>query len=103
MAVTETGNGTAKLDALRASPATTRAKAKFILATDGEAFEAEDLLSGEPVACTFAEFPDHFGFFLPLAGTTTVKQVRERSFDTRPPVRPKTGIAPCRERVCQYG
>ncbi|WP_288804741.1 DNA methyltransferase [uncultured Novosphingobium sp.] len=83
IAVADTGNVTAKLDALRASPATARAKAKFILATDGEAFEAEDLLSGETVACTFAEFPDHFGFFLPLAGITTVKQVRESSFDIR--------------------
>nr|WP_235890267.1 type IIL restriction-modification enzyme MmeI [Sandaracinobacter neustonicus] len=83
IAVADTGNVTAKLDALRASLATTRAKAKFILATDGEAFEAEDLLSGETVACTFAEFPDHFGFFLPLAGITTVKQVRESSFDIR--------------------
>ena len=38
----------------------------------GEAFEAEDLASGETVACTYKEFPDHFGFFLPLAGITTV-------------------------------
>lgn len=83
IAVADIGDVTSKLDALRASPATTRAKAKFILATDGEAFEAEDLLSGETVACTFAEFPDHFGFFLPLAGITTVKQVRESSFDIR--------------------
>ena len=28
-------------------------------------------------------FPDHFGFFLPLAGITTVKQIRESSFDIR--------------------
>lgn len=83
IAVADSGDVTAKLDALRASPATTRAKAKFILATDGEAFEAEDLLSGETVACTFADFPDHFGFFLPLAGITTVKQVRDSSFDIR--------------------
>lgn len=83
LAVADTGEVTAKLDALRASPATTRAKAKFILATDGETFEAEDLESGETVACAFAEFPDHFGFFLPLAGITTVRQVRESSFDIR--------------------
>ncbi|MGE4430504.1 MAG: DNA methyltransferase [Sphingobium sp.] len=83
IAVADTGDVTAKLDALRASPATVRAKAKFILATDGEAFEAEDLLSGETVACTFAAFPDHFGFFLPLAGITTIRQVRESSFDIR--------------------
>ncbi|MFL9828081.1 class I SAM-dependent DNA methyltransferase [Rhodoplanes sp. SY1] len=77
------GEVTKMLGALKASPATERAKAKFILATDGDAFEAEDLASGETVACRYAEFPDHFGFFLPLAGITTVKQVRESSFDIR--------------------
>jgi hypothetical protein len=64
------GDVTRSLTALKASTAT--AKAKFILARDGEAFEAEDLASGETVACTYKEFPDHFGFFLPLAGITTV-------------------------------
>ena len=38
---------------------------------------------GETVACAYADFPDHFGFFLPLAGITTVKQIRESSFDIR--------------------
>ena len=38
---------------------------------------------GETVACAYGDFPDHFGFFLPLAGITTVKQVRESSFDIR--------------------
>ena len=46
-------------------------------------FEAEDLATGETVACAYADFPDHFGFFLPLAGITTVKQIRESSFDIR--------------------
>jgi hypothetical protein len=41
------------------------------------------LASGETVACAYADFPDHFGFFLPLAGITTVKQVRDSSFDIR--------------------
>ncbi len=41
------------------------------------------MASGETVACAYADFPDHFGFFLPLAGITTVKQVRESSFDIR--------------------
>ena len=71
------------LAALKASPATTKAKAKFILATDGADFEAEDLATGETVACAHKDFPDHFGLFLPLAGITTVKQVRESSFDIR--------------------
>lgn len=56
----------ATLAALRDSPATTRAKAKFILATDGIDLEAEDITTGETIACSFTDFPDHFGFFLPL-------------------------------------
>jgi len=83
IAVAAPGTVTRTLAALKASPATTRAKAKFVLATDGDTFEAEDLASGETVACAYADFPDHFGFFLPLAGITTVKQVRDSSFDIR--------------------
>jgi hypothetical protein len=68
---------------LKASPATAKAKAKYVLTTDGDTFEAEDLETGETVACDYPAFPDHFGFFLPLAGITTVRQVRESSFDIR--------------------
>lgn len=71
------------LKGLRDSPKTASAKAKFIVATDGEWFQAEDLNGGGTVACTYAEFPDHFGFFLPLAGITTVKEIRESSFDVK--------------------
>ncbi|MFB0872154.1 MULTISPECIES: class I SAM-dependent DNA methyltransferase [unclassified Sphingobium] len=71
------------LKALRESQKTASSKAKFILATDGTDFQAEDLNSGETVACTFADFPNHFGLFLPLAGITTVKQIRESTFDIR--------------------
>lgn len=74
---------TKTLTALKASPATTKARAKFALATDGVDFEAEDLLGGETVACAYADFADHFGFFLSLAGITTVKQIRESSFDIK--------------------
>jgi hypothetical protein len=77
------GNVTETLAALRASGATTRAKAKFILATDGTEFQAEDLTTGEVVVCNYPDFPDHFGFFLPLAGISTVKQIRESSFDIK--------------------
>lgn len=77
------GEVSKSLAALRTSPATAKAKAGFILATDGTDFEAEDLGTGETVACAFEDFPDHFGFFLSLAGITTVKQVRESSFDIR--------------------
>lgn len=83
IAVAAPGAVTSTLAALKASPATARAKAKLILATDGDTFEAEDLGSGETVACAYADFPDHFGFFLSLAGISTVKQVRDSSFDIR--------------------
>ncbi|EXL08353.1 lactate dehydrogenase [Brucella anthropi] len=83
IAAADPGSVTEKLGLLRTSPVTTRGKAKFILATDGVTFEAEDIESGETVACAYADFPNHFGFFLPLAGITTVKQVRDSSFDIR--------------------
>jgi hypothetical protein len=71
------------LNLLRASPATGKHKARFILATDGQSFEAEDLISGETVACDFPDFHDHFGFFLPLAGISTVKAIRENAIDIK--------------------
>ena len=71
------------LAALKASSATTKAKAKFILSTDGTDLEAEDITTGDTIACAYTDFPDHFGFFLPLAGISTVKQIRESAFDIR--------------------
>lgn len=83
IATCSNGQVTKTLTALKDSPATAKAKAKFILATDGTDFEAEELASGETVACAYKDFPDHFGFFLPLAGITTVRQIAENSFDIR--------------------
>lgn len=83
MAVCPSGEVLKTLENLKNSPATARQKAKFILATDGEDFQAEDLTSGETVACTYRDFSDHFGFFLPLAGISTVKQISENAFDIR--------------------
>ena len=81
--VCATGAVAATLDELRASPATAKARTKFILATDGEQIEAEDLSLGETVACTYRQLDDHLGFFLPLAGISTVKQIRENAFDIK--------------------
>ena len=84
IAACKPGEVTRTLKELKASPATARAKARFVLATDGDLFEAEDLTTDDaPISCAYADFPNHFGFFLPLAGITTVKQVRESSFDIR--------------------
>jgi hypothetical protein len=83
LAVAPVGEVSATLAALRASPATAKYGVKFILATDGARVEAEELEGGEPLACDWTELPDHFGFFLPLAGITTVRQIRENAFDIR--------------------
>ena len=80
----DAGQVTKTLAVLKQSPATAKAKAKFILATDGVDFGAEDLVTDQPpVFCSYKEFPDHFGFFLPLAGITTVRQISENAFDIR--------------------
>jgi hypothetical protein len=82
--VAEPGAVAAAFEALKASPATKRFKARFVLATDGVELYAEDLTSDEaPVICALADFPNHFGSFLALAGISTVKQVRESTFDIR--------------------
>lgn len=47
IAVCSAGETTRTLGTLKASPTTARAKARFILATDGSTFEAEDLTNGE--------------------------------------------------------
>ena len=83
IATCDSGTVSKTLMALKQSPASARAKAKFILATDGVDFEAEDLASGETVACAYKDFPDHFGLFLPLADITIVRQIAENSFKYR--------------------
>ncbi|MDA8205371.1 MAG: hypothetical protein M0Z36_04830, partial [Thermaerobacter sp.] len=68
LAVCAPGTVGALLQTLRDHPKTASAKAKFILATDGQTLEAEDLVSGETIACEYPDLAQHLGFFLPLAG-----------------------------------
>jgi hypothetical protein len=83
MAVCATGAVGATLDALRLSSKTAAAKAKFVLATDGVELEAEDLASGETIACAYGDFARHFGFFLPLADVSTVQQITNNPIDIK--------------------
>jgi len=83
IAACEPGAVGATLKLLRESPRTTSAKAKFILATDGSTLEAEDVASGETIASPYEKFPDHFGFFLPLAGISTVKEIKNNPIDVK--------------------
>lgn len=83
IAVCKPGDVGETLKSLRESPKTGAAKAKFILATDGETLEAEDLGSGETVASDYADIASHFGFFLPLAGISTIKEIKDNPIDVR--------------------
>lgn len=83
IATCESGTVGETLKALRASPATTKAKAKFILATDGQTLEAEELITGETITCDYPDFPNHFGFLLPLAGISTIKEIKDNPIDVR--------------------
>ncbi|BBU68400.1 class I SAM-dependent DNA methyltransferase [Fluviibacter phosphoraccumulans] len=83
IAVCKAGSVSETLKALRASPATAKAKAKFILATDGQTLEAEDLATGETIAPVYPDFPNYLGFFLPLAGIATIKEIKDNPVDVR--------------------
>lgn len=83
LAIADARETASVLAALKNSPATAKAKAQFILTTDGVQVEAEDLSTGETLVCAYEDFPNHFGFFLALAGISTVKQIRDSSFDIR--------------------
>jgi len=83
LAVCAAGTVGDTLKALRASLATAKAKAKFILATDGQTLQAEELASGETIAPDFSDFPNHFGFLLPLAGISTIKEIKDNAIDVR--------------------
>ena len=83
MAVCPLGQTRATLERLKASPKTVAGKAKFVLATDGVVLEAEDLLSGESIAPDYPRFAEHIGFFLPLAGISTVREIKDNPIDVR--------------------
>jgi hypothetical protein len=83
IAVAEPGKVGQTLTTLKASPKTRQAKAKYILTTDGTTLEAEELATGDAIACEFQQFPDHFGFFLPLAGISTIKEIKDNPIDVR--------------------
>ncbi|WP_129932606.1 MULTISPECIES: DNA methyltransferase [unclassified Pseudomonas] len=85
LAVSESGQVGDTLTKLRVSPATlqSKAKIKILMVTDGQTLEAEDLTTGETIACAYSDFPDHFGFFLTLAGISTIKEIKDNPIDIR--------------------
>lgn len=83
IATGDEGKVSETLSKLRESPATKKAKVKFILATDGKDFQSENTISGETIVSEYKDFHEHFGFFLELAGISTVKEIRESAFDIK--------------------
>lgn len=83
IAVAQSGEVSQTLTALKASPETAQAKARFILATDGVTLEAEELATGDAIACEHPQFANHFGFFLPLAGISTIREIKDNPIDVR--------------------
>ena len=83
IATCDEGKVSETLTKLRESPTTKKAKAKFILATDGKDFQSENTIGGETIVSEYKDFHEHFGFFLELAGISTVKEIRESAFDIK--------------------
>jgi hypothetical protein len=84
LAVCAEGRVRETMTALRESPKTAANKVKFLLATDGVTLEAEDLVSDEPpIVCDYPKFAEHFGFFLPLAGISTVRAIKNNPIDIK--------------------
>ena len=81
--VTEEGKVDDGLKQLLSSEKTTQQKAKFVLVTDGKDVMAEDLNSSEPLHCSYEDLPKNFGFFLPLAGITTVAEIKNNAIDIK--------------------
>lgn len=83
LAVCPEGHVAQTLNLLRESPKTQSAKARFLLATDGVTFEAEDRTEDEHITDVFTQLADRFGFFLPLAGITTVQKIKNNPIDVK--------------------
>lgn len=83
MAVTAPGETGAALQWLRESPKSAANRVKFLLSTDGEEVQAEETATGDYRSFPLAELDRHFGFFLPLAGISAVRQIKDNPIDVR--------------------
>jgi hypothetical protein len=76
---------------MRSSRPFLRGEAKFIVATDSQTLQAEELTSGETITPDFPDFRNHFGFPLPLAGISTIKEIKDNPIDVRATARVQRG------------
>ena len=79
------GEVDAAMAALQNSKATTKQKARFLLATDGESVQAidRDGADNDVLACAWNELTDRFGFFFPMVGISTTKEIRDNPIDIK--------------------
>ena len=68
---------------LKASRATAKHNARFILATDGWRIEAQDLTTGDEISCSYLQLADHFTQFLPLAGINITREAGDSDVDIK--------------------
>lgn len=83
LAVSAHGEVEGAFAALRASPKTAANKVKFIFATDGDEVLAEETATGDFRNFPLPELDRHFGFFLPLAGISAVRQIKDNPIDVK--------------------
>lgn len=83
IAVAAPGEAGVALKALRGSPKSAANRVKFLVATDGEEVQAEETATGDFRSFRLAELDRNFGFFLPLAGISAVRQIKDNPIDVR--------------------
>lgn len=71
------------LTQLRDDPKTARNKCKFIVATDGNLFEVEEVATGEHESRPQDKIDELIGFFLPLAGISSVREIKNNPIDIK--------------------
>ena len=77
------GQGLNTLEELKASPATKKHKARFVLAADDFRVEAEDLVTGNKISCAYLELGEHFTKLLPLAGINMSRDAGNSAVDIK--------------------
>ena len=83
LAVSAPGGAEAAFAALKASPKTAANRVKFIFATDGAEVLAEETATGDLSSFPLPALDRHFGFFLPLAGISAVRQIKDNPIDVK--------------------
>ncbi len=75
------GRGDAK--GVAGEPQDDRRQGKICAGDGRRRVQAEDLGSGDTIASAYRDFANHFGFFLPLAGISSIRQIAHNPIDIK--------------------